>query len=90
MLFLTVSRYLGSLEKSIIKFVDFEYPQLYQRNKLIIVVKLTKGDHVTIKISSMVSLQYNGAISRSYNFLTALFGRLRLYKFEIMASKINK
>ena len=54
------------------------------------VVKLTKGDHVTLKISSMVSLQYNDNISRSCDFLTALFGRLRLYKFEIMASKPNK
>ena len=54
------------------------------------VVKLTKEDHVTFKIMSMVSLQYNDDISRSCDFLTALFGRLRLYKFEIMALKPNK
>ena len=34
--------------------------------------------------------QYNNDISWSCDFLTALFGRLRLYKFEIMASNINK
>jgi len=63
---------------------------MHQRGKLTMVVKLTKEDHVTFKITSMVSLRYNDDISRSCDFLTALFGRLGLYKFEIMASKPNK
>ena len=45
---------------------------------------------MTFKISSIVSLQYNDNISRSCDFLTVLFGRLRLFKFEIIVSKPNK
>ena len=63
---------------------------IHQTRQFSILDSCPKWYIIKVMRYSEYQTQYNNDISWSCNFLTALFSRLRLYKFEIIASNINK